>query len=101
LFLISDEDVVWEEDERASEIELRMAWSEDLGFPGLKVSGERVTVSGSTEGFGVIIEEEECNTLVWHWRPDPDKKGEFEIFLEAIKQISVEDLVTIAESLKQ
>ena len=100
LFLVSAKDVEWVEGVPECEIELHMGWSEVGRWLGIKVPGERVSIKGSTEG-GVIVDLEDCIDLWWHWRPDPDKKGEFEIQLSATKHLSKEELVKIAESLKQ
>jgi len=84
------------------QILFEMSWSPEGHFPGFKAPGERVTVEGSIQGFGVLNDtEEDYNHLVWQWRPDPDKDGEFQITLYTAKHISIEDRVAVAESLMQ
>jgi hypothetical protein len=84
------------------QMDLGIKWGSQ-GIPGgLKLPGERpnITPTQGTTIASVIVEGESHNDLWWDWRPNPSNPGMYEIAISAIKQVSKEDLVKVAESIR-
>lgn len=100
--LISDEEIDYklEDEDLQWKVKLNMTWYSKGQVGGLKLPGEWVNI-GETRG--VIIERETANELWWIWPEDtnPEKPGQFEFRLSAIKGISKAELIRIAESVSQ
>lgn len=84
------------------QMDIGIKWGSQ-GIPGgLKLPGERPTITPTqgTTVASVIVAGETHNDLWWDWRPNPNEPGMYEIVISAIKQISNEELVKVAESVR-
>lgn len=95
VLLISDEAI--DEKKLSSKIKMNVTLYKRGQIGGLKLVGEWFKI-GETEG--VLVTKETTNDLLWIL-PYPEPPGQYEIRLSAIKEISKEELVKIAESVRQ
>jgi len=100
ILLISDEEVVWLDDDYQCKIRMSI----DYGtLVGLKMPWARDVMLGEIAGYGVVghlVEDEEGHNSIWYqWYPDPHgQEGGFEIIISTAVVIPEEELIKIAES---
>lgn len=85
-------------------ITLQISWEATGGPFGIKLEGERVNVAGVTGGLysdGIIVDRGDHNDLWWDWRPITTNPAYFEFVISANKNISTDELVLIARSIRQ
>lgn len=76
------------------DIEMNIRWYSEKGVP-VRLPTVTVKIDEST---GFLQDRGDKNALWWNWYPNRNKPGMFELVLLANKEIPIEELVRIAES---
>jgi hypothetical protein len=79
-----------------TKMEMSVSWSPDFMIP-VRLPEEKVDIKDRP---GYLMEMETHKRLLWNWLPSSDELGMFEIGLEANREISKEELIKVAESVR-
>jgi len=79
-----------------TKMEMSVSWSPDFMIP-VRLPEEKVDIKDTP---GYLMEMETHKRLLWNWLPSSDELGTFEIGLEANREISKEELVKVAGSVR-